>query len=141
MKWIFIILVCLLVIGCSEEVVVEEESVEKPKPMPLGIGIIEKTVHTSIISAKPENIFVVLNIEIGNIGDEAVNISKSDISLIDGKGNKYLLHGATSIYSEEEFPFDIIEPNERAEGKLVFDVLDAYEEFTLIVKDKKVRFS
>ena len=115
MKKIFLLLVCLLIIGCKQEVSVEEEPVVE-KPIILGVNLIEKTVHYHIVSAEPEGIFVVLNLEITNIGQENVILVPDDIILKDAN-NSYPVDSATAIYTKKQFPFEIVRTGDKTQRR------------------------
>lgn len=142
MKKIYTSLILLiLVLGCqktdqepAEQETVQEVISEEPKPVIIGIDIIEKSLHRTIVSAKPKGMFITLTLEITNIGEEVVTVNETEVKLVDSEKNKYPVAHATYIYTDKSFPFDRIEPNEKVKGKLVFDVPDPDKEFTLVVK-------
>ncbi len=140
MKKILIILLCLLLIGCKQEVIVKQEEpaveIETPKPILLGVTVTEKTVHNYIVGAEPKGVFIVLDVEIANIGQEVVILVSDDITLTDIQ-NSYPVHDATTIYTKKQFAFEKINPGEMVEGKLVFDVPDSEQDYVLVVKDKR----
>ena len=133
MKKIFLLFVLILLIGCAKQEIVEEEPIKELKPAMLGIDVIEKTTHTSIVSEKAKNIFIVLTTEIVNIGEVDGYVNKSDIKLV-GDYGEYKVDDATAIYTRKYFPFDVIKPGKKVTGKLVFDVPDADASYTLVIK-------
>ncbi|MBR9691330.1 DUF4352 domain-containing protein [Candidatus Woesearchaeota archaeon] len=143
MKKLYLILILILITGCSKTNFVEKpaETTEKPKPVIIGIEILEISVHNYIVGAKPEGVYLALDIDIANIGADTVEIKEDDIRLKDGEGNVYLVNKATSIYTRKGFPFEKIYSNDKVNGKLVFDVPDANKEFTLVIKNKSVTVS
>ena len=136
MKRIILLLICLLLIGCKQEAIVEEEVVEKP--IVLGVFVADKSVHNYIIGTEPEGVFIVLDIEITNNGQEDVIIIPDDITLKDVKGTSYPVDLTTYVGTKKEFPFKVIRISDTVGGKLVFDVPDPNEEFSLTIKNKKV---
>ena len=141
MKKLCLLLICLILIaGCSKPAVKEPaKGVSKPRPdIPFAVDIIEKSVHRYIGGAEPKGMYLAFTIEIINIGDDALEISKEDIRLVDKAGNAYFIDELVSYYREDRFSEVTIGPDDDAEIRLAFDVPDPNKEFTLRIKEKSV---
>jgi len=141
MKKIFIILVLVLLTAGCNKTAVKEQPAKEPKPVVLGINVIEKSVHNFIVGARPEGKYLAFDVEIKNIGEEAVEITKSDIYLEDKEGNRYSIESYVSYYGEELFSNATIQPDDEINLRIVFDVPDPNKEFTLSIKGKPVDVS
>jgi hypothetical protein len=137
MKYIYLLLICFLLVGCKNlevEPIIEQK---EPAPVIIGFEILEKTIHNYIVATEAKGKFISLDVEISNVGEEAVVITREDIELRDKDSNVYLVEEAVSYYREDKFSEIEIDPGEKETISIAFDVPDVKEDFKLIIKGKK----
>ncbi|MEE9525631.1 MAG: DUF4352 domain-containing protein [Candidatus Woesearchaeota archaeon] len=133
-KIICLIFVCLILAGCKSEPAPVQQVVQ-PKPIILGIEIIEKTIHNYIGGSKPEGKYVGVEVKVINAGEETVKISNNEVYLKDN-GNKYPIDPLVSYYREDRFSEIEIRPENEIILKLAFDVPEPNKDFKLYIKGK-----
>jgi hypothetical protein len=71
--------------------------------------------------ANPTKIFILMDVEIKNVGSNSIDARESDFSITDSDLYKY---DYQSYYGNDEFQSTELYPNQKAKGKLLFEVPD-----------------
>lgn len=142
MKKLFLILILILVIGCSKQEPAAEKAdiIEEAEIISanIAIDVMEQSLHRFIVGMRPEGVYISYKIKIINIGEEPVDISKEEIKLVDEEGNEYFIEKSASAYMSDRFKDMTIHPGNDVSARLVFDIPDSDKKFTLIVKGKEL---
>jgi hypothetical protein len=86
------------------------------------------------LKARPQGEFVVIDLTVRNIGDEAAIFSDSLQRLFDIDGNVYSGDSTAGTYLvNNDFWFAVLDPGDQMQGQLVFDVPAETELATLIL--------
>lgn len=82
-----------------------------------------KSVGDEYLGEKAQGHFVLVDVKVKNVGDEAVTLWGFDHKLIDGKGREYSPNETAGIYvSEANALVEEINPGNAAKGTIVFDM-------------------
>lgn len=145
-----IIIIGLFLVSCAPPTQVgkdmaletaEEKIVAKPKIFKLGDEIIagefkwkitrvtkQKEIGQDLagtfLGVKADGEFLILDVEVENIGKSANILSDSFVKLVDNQGREFTADTAASIYLKQgsSLIFDTINPGIVKKGKIVFDV-------------------
>jgi uncharacterized protein DUF4352 len=80
-------------------------------------------VGTSYLGKKAQGEFVVVNVTVKNIGDEARALSADNQTLFDADGRKFTADSEAAIYVDESNSlYEDVNPGNSLKGKLLFDV-------------------
>lgn len=103
---------------------------------------IGQDVMGTFMGEKASGIFIIVDVEVENTGNEAKYLSDNDIKLVDEKGREFSANTMAAIYLKPDgsaLAFEQVNPGIKKKGKIVFDVPEGLK--VVNVKIKSTLFS
>lgn len=93
------------------------------------------SVGDDLFGAEAQGQFIVVSMEVTNIGDSPVTFFSSDVELTDDEARTYSADDASAIYVEDSNSFlEEINPGNTVDGIVLFDVPEGVEPSTLVFR-------
>jgi|SRR3989344_1637668 len=120
----------------------DSETTSEVKESSIKLNVIDRKIFKQVgqtfegsllLGKRSSGNFLVIDIEVENIGKEPLWISSNDIKLYDKEGRKYIPDTEAMIYRQDSFLFETINPGVKQSGVVIFDVQDPNKEYELKV--------
>ncbi|GAA3756761.1 DUF4352 domain-containing protein [Salinactinospora qingdaonensis] len=87
------------------------------------------------LSETPQGQYVIVHVTVENIGDEAGTFDSSSQTLLDGEGKEYSTDTSAELALDSDSFLNEINPGNKVEGKLVYDVPAGVEPTEIELRD------
>lgn len=96
-----------------------------------------ETVGSGVVSQDADGIFLLVEVNLENVGGEVNTVSSSPMTLVDGAGNEYEVSSAEA-HVRDSLNTEQVQPGDTVSGVAIFDVPRNAGEIKLKIKDPNV---